>query len=130
MEKHKITKEVESAQFNKEKVDIWFKYGLHPKYGLSQELTVLMYDIYKSTTGDNQYNGKYNCGACQDQIYRRLTDIRNYGDNLGKPLLNWEPETISPEAPVEAPVEDKVEVEQTPQVEEKKPVKSKRTTKK
>jgi hypothetical protein len=91
MEKHKITKEIEALNFNKEKVQKWFEYGLNPRYGLSQELTVLMYELYAMSSGDNQYLGRYNCGSCQDVIYRKLGDFLNYGDNLGLPLLNWEP---------------------------------------
>jgi len=91
MEKHKITQEIEAMTFNKDKVERWLQLGLHPKYGLSQELTVLMYNLYSAASGDGQYNGRYNCGACQETIYRKLKDFAQYGDNLGQPLLNWEP---------------------------------------
>jgi hypothetical protein len=115
MEKHKITKEIEALKSNKEKVQKWFEHGLNPRYGLSQELTVLMYDLYARATGDNQYNGKWNCGACQDVIFRKLGDFLNYGDNLGKPLLNWEP---IPERSPDEVVEDR-EVELKPRKKKK-----------
>ncbi len=117
--KHKITQEIEALEFNKEKVQKWFSYGLHPKYGLSSELTVLMYEIYSKASGDSQYNGRYNCGACQDTIYRKLQDFINYGDNLGKPLINWEPV-------VELSFDEFIDISQ----EEIKPVKTKKTKKK
>jgi hypothetical protein len=117
--KHKITQEIEALEFNKEKVEKWFELGLHPKYGLSQELTILMYDLYSAASGDSQYNGRYNCGACQDTIYRKLQDFMNYGDNLGAPLLNWEaPKTLSTDEPLDISPE------------EKEPVKTKKNKKK
>jgi len=117
--KHKITQEIEALEFNKEKLQKWFDYGLHPRYGLSQELTILMYDLYFNISGDGSYNGRFSCGACADQIYRKLQDFMNYGDNLGKPLLNWEaPETLSIDEPVDISPE------------EIKPLKTKKTKKK
>lgn len=113
--KHKITQEIEALATNKEKLEKWMSYGLSPKYGLSQELTILMYDLYAAASGDNQYNGKYNCGACQDTIWRKLQDFMKYGDNLGKPLLNWE-----------APEPLKLEIDTPIPEEEIKPVKTKK----
>jgi hypothetical protein len=78
-----------------------------------------MYEIYSKASGDSQYNGRYNCGACQDTIYRKLQDFINYGDNLGKPLLNWEPV-------VELSFDEFIDISQ----EEIKPVKTKKTKKK
>lgn len=105
--KHKITQEIEALATNKEKLEKWFSYGLHPKYGLSQELTRLMYDLYAAASGDSQYNGRFNCGACQDTIWRKLQDFMKYGDNLGKPLLNWEaPEPLNGESDSDIPEDE------------------------
>lgn len=85
-----ITEQINALKWNRDRVELWFKLGLHPKWGLSSELLQLMYQLYADASGDEQYNGRWNCGACQDTIYRKLGDFLNYGDNIGKPLLNWE----------------------------------------
>lgn len=108
---HKIIEEVELLKTNKEKVAFWVGNNLTPKYGLSAELTHYMYKLYEDSSGDTTFVGRFNCGACQDTIWRKLVDFNNYGDNLGKPLINWdEPElkTITEEEFLnEAPVEKK-----------------------
>lgn len=86
---HKIIEDIEKLSTNGEKVKAWFDLGLSVKYGLSAELTKYMYDLYLWSSGDTSYNGRYNCFSCQQQIESRLKDFLNYGDNLGKPLLNW-----------------------------------------
>lgn len=116
MEKHKITREIEALATNKERLQKWMSLGLHPKYGLSQELIILMYKIYTEASGDGQYNGKYSCGACQDVIFRKLKDFLEYGDNLGTPLFNWE-----------APVELKLESDSNISPSNKKSLKNKKT---
>ena len=95
----KIYDEITSLKTNKEKVSKWFELGLSPKYGLSSEMTILMYQLYQDSSGDSSYNGKYSCGACADTIHRKLQDFMNYGDNLGQPLINWEAIVEAPEAP-------------------------------
>lgn len=114
MEKHKITKEIEALSSNKEKYERWFSLGLHPKWGLSAELTQLMYKLYEDASGDSQYNGKWNCSACADTIYRKMKDFMTYGDNLGKPLINWDEvqeendiETLAEAGFTELPVQEK-----------------------
>lgn len=89
-----LVNEIMSLETNKEKVERFLELGLNPKYGLSAKLTQLMYDLYQMSSGDGQYNGRWNCGACQDTIYRKLNDFVNYGDNVGKPLINWEKEIV------------------------------------
>jgi len=95
-EQHKLIQEMESLPSNKEKVERFFELRLGPKYGMSAQFTIYMYQLYQESSGDNSMAGKFACGSCQDQIYRRLQDFIKYGDNIGKPLNNWEP-TISQE---------------------------------
>jgi hypothetical protein len=87
---HKIIEECESLKTNKQKVEKWFSYGLSPKYGLSAELTAYMYRLYQDSSGDGSYNGRYGCFQCQMTIHQKLQDFMNYGDNVGKELLNWD----------------------------------------
>jgi hypothetical protein len=89
---HHIIEEINALKTNKEKVEKFLNLGLDPRYGLSAEITKFMYDLYQQSSGDNTYAGRYNCGACQDTIFRKLKDFVNYGDNVGKPLINWSKE--------------------------------------
>jgi hypothetical protein len=88
---HKIIQECESLKWNRDKVQKWFSYGLSPKWGLSQELLAYMYKLYQDSSGDTSYVGRWGCFSCQMTIYQKLLDFLNYGDNLGKELINWEP---------------------------------------
>lgn len=87
---NKLKEEILSFKYNGERVKRFLDLGLNPRWGLSAELTVLMFQLYQESTGDNQYNGKYSCGGCADTIFRKLNDFVAYGDNMGQPLLNWE----------------------------------------
>lgn len=84
-----LKEEILALKTNKERVEKFLGLGLNPRYGLSAELTHLMFQLYMESSGDGSYNGRYNCGACQDTIFRKLNDFLNYGDNVGEPLLNW-----------------------------------------
>lgn len=100
-----LKEEILAFNYNGERVKKFLDLGLNPKWGLSAELTILMYQLYSDSSGDNQYNGKYNCSGCQDTIFRKLKDFNAYGDNLGQPLINWEP--IVEEPPIEPTPEPK-----------------------
>lgn len=86
-----ILENIESLKWNKDKVQAFMDYGLHPKGGLSSELTFLMFDLYQKSTGDNQHVGKMGCRSCIDVVFRKLQDMLSYDNNLGNPLINWEP---------------------------------------
>ncbi len=90
--------------YNRDKVQAFISLGLHPMYGLSANVTYLMYDLYQMSSGDNSYAGRYGCGACQQFIFDKMQDFLNYNDNVGKPLLNWE-------APIETPKKKKKDTE-------------------
>ncbi len=87
----KLYDEIMQQSCNRDRVKMFIELGLNPKYGLSAEMTMFMVDIYVEVSGDTSLSGKYNCGACQDTIFRKLQDFLHYGDNVGKPLINWEP---------------------------------------
>jgi hypothetical protein len=75
--------------YNKEKVQGFINLGLDPKYGLSSVVTQLMFDLYEMSSGDSQFNYRFNCSSCVDTVFRKLKDFLNYDDNMGKPLVNW-----------------------------------------
>ena len=81
--------EIMNKENNYQRVKSFLDLGLNPRYGLSAELTMLMYDLYQMSSGDSSYAGRFGCGACQDAVYRKLNDFINYGDNVGKPLIDW-----------------------------------------
>ena len=87
-----LVNQIMSLETNKERIQKFLDLGLNVRYGLSAQLTQLMYQLYQESSGDNTYNGRYNCGACQDTIYRKLNDFVTYGNNVGQPLINWEAE--------------------------------------
>lgn len=85
-----LREDIMNEENNYLRVKKFIDLGLHPKYGLSAELTMLMYDLYQMSSGDNTYTGRYGCGACQMTVYEKLLDFLNYGDNVGKPLIDWQ----------------------------------------
>lgn len=85
----KLKEDIMSKANNYERVKYFIDLGLHPKYGLSGELTMLMFELYQMSSGDNSMAGKFNCSSCCDNVFRKLKDFINYGDNLGKPLNDW-----------------------------------------
>lgn len=85
----KLYDEIMVLPNNKERVNHFINLGLHPKYGLSSELTMLMVDLYVAASGDTTMSGRYNCGGCLDTIFRKMKDFVIYNDNLGKPLNDW-----------------------------------------
>jgi hypothetical protein len=91
MNQHKLIVEIEKLKWNRDKVKFWIDNNLSPRWGLSAELTQYMYKLYEDVSGDYQFSNKLNCGACQNGIWQRLNDFNNYGNNIGKPLINWEP---------------------------------------
>jgi hypothetical protein len=113
---HKIIEELNALKWNKEKVKLWVDYNLSPKWGLSAELTIAMFNLYADCTGSTEFVNKLYCGYCADQVWNRLKDFNSYGDNMGKPLLNWE-----------APAELKVESNDIPLEEPKKRTRKKKT---
>lgn len=86
-----IIQSINDCKWNKDKVQTFMNYGLHPRGGLPAELTIMMFDLYYKSTGDSQHVGKMGCRTCIDVVFRKLQDMLTYGDNLGKPLINWEP---------------------------------------
>jgi hypothetical protein len=88
-----LKEDILQNKYNKQRVERFLSLGLNPKWGLAAELTILMFQLYQESSGDGQYNGRFNCGGCQDTIFRKLKDFVNYGDNMGAPLLNWEKPT-------------------------------------
>lgn len=84
-----LTEDIMKQKSNYLRVKKFIDLGLNPHYGLSAELTILMYELYEISSGDTTYSGRYGCGACQMSVYQRLQDFLNYGDNLGKPLIDW-----------------------------------------
>jgi len=91
---HPLIEEINTLSCNRDKVKRFIDLGLHPKFGLSSEMTLLMFDLYAQSSGDNQYAGRMGCSSCQDTIFRKLQDFVSYGDNVGASLLNWEPEVV------------------------------------
>ena len=87
----KIYDEIQQLGSNKEKIQFMVSNGLNPFYGLPADLTMLMVDIYVEVSGDGSMRHKYSCGGCLTTIWRKLNDFINYGDNVGAPLINWEP---------------------------------------
>ena len=81
--------EIMSKPNNFERVKHFIDLGLHPKYGLSAELTMLMFELYQISSGDTSMSGRWGCSSCCDNVFRKLNDFINYGDNVGKPLIDW-----------------------------------------
>jgi hypothetical protein len=81
--------DIMSEKTNYLKVKKFIDLGLNPRYGMDSELTMLMYDLYRSSSGDTSYSGRWGCGACQDFVFRKLQDFINYGDNVGQKLIDW-----------------------------------------
>lgn len=81
--------DIMSEKSNYKRVKKFIDLGLDPRYGLSSEITILMFQLYQESSGDNSYAGRYGCSACHDQVFRRLKDFLQYDDNMGRELKNW-----------------------------------------